>query len=62
VTMIETYAAMRAAGLQDANLGPILTALYRPALNGLSEDQGPILPLEILLKSVGDATRPRGTK
>jgi hypothetical protein len=53
VTMIETYAAMRAAGLQDANLGTVLTALYRPAMGGFSEDSGPVLPLEILLKSVG---------
>ena len=54
VTMIEAYAAMRAAGLQDANLSPILTALYRAAMTGFADDTGPVLPLEIILKSIGE--------
>ncbi len=55
-TMIETYAALRATGLQDADLGPVLAALYRPA-GVLGEEQGPVLPIEILLKSIGEAAK-----
>jgi len=57
VTMIQTFAAMRAAGLQDANLEPILAALYRPAVGASIDDGGPVLPLEILLKSMGEALK-----
>ena len=52
VTMIETYAAMRAVGLQDKDLAPILTALYRPAVTGLIDDSGPVLPIEVLMKGL----------
>ena len=54
-TMIETYAALRGAGLQPADLSPILTALYRPGVSSLNDDSGPALPLEVILKTVGDA-------
>lgn len=57
VTMIETYAAMRGAGLQDSDLTPILTALYRSAATGTGEDHGPVLPIELLLRAVGDTAR-----
>jgi hypothetical protein len=57
VTMIQTFAAMRASGLQDANLDPILAALYRPAAGVTIDDGGPVLPLEMLLKSMGNALK-----
>ena len=53
VTMIETYAALKGAGLQDKDLALVLTALYRPATTGLIDDSGPNLPIEILLKGAG---------
>ena len=54
-TMIETYAAMRGAGLQDTDLAPILSALYRPAISGLNEDMGPILPTELIIRGIAAA-------
>jgi hypothetical protein len=53
--MIETYAAMRGAGLQDNNLAPILAALYRPAATGLIDDSGPTRPIELLMRGIGEA-------
>ncbi|HKU54868.1 MAG TPA: DUF6161 domain-containing protein [Rhizomicrobium sp.] len=59
-TMIETYAAMRGAGLQDKDLGPILAALYRPAAGTLGDDHGPVLPSEAIWRTLGDiASRPK---
>lgn len=54
VTMIETYAAMRGAGLESDNLALILGALYRPASTGIIDDTGPVLPLELVLKGLGE--------
>ena len=51
-TMIETYAAMRGAGLQGTDLKPILDALYRPAIAGLSDDMGPMLPTELMVRGL----------
>ena len=53
VTMIETYAALKAMGLGSEDFSPILTALYRAAATGLVVDDGggPIFPWEALLKA-----------
>ncbi len=51
VTMIDTYNALKQAGLQDADLTPVLNALYRPGTTGLVEDGGPVLPFGILIKT-----------
>lgn len=56
VTMIETFSALQGAGLQDADLAPILSALYRPAASFLAEDSGPVLPIEVMLRTIGDAS------
>lgn len=58
VTMIETFAAMRGAGLSSGDLSLILAALYRPATSGLIPDDtsNPISPLEVLIKTVGNRT------
>jgi hypothetical protein len=59
-TMVETYAAMRGAGLQDADFAPILAALYRPGAAGPSEDHGPSLPWEIFARALGAALSKKG--
>ena len=56
VTMIETYAALVEQGLQTTDLSIVLTALYRPALTGIIDDNGPTLPIEILMKTMADAS------
>lgn len=60
VTMVETYAAMRGAGLESGDLSLVLAALYRPASTGLIEDSGPVMPLEILMKGAGEALNKTG--
>lgn len=60
VTMIETYAAMRGAGLQGGDLSPILSALYRPTNTGMVADSGPILPLEVAIKQFANARESGG--
>ncbi|HZH25710.1 MAG TPA: DUF6161 domain-containing protein [Azospirillaceae bacterium] len=50
VTMVETFAALQAAGLAGGEFGPILNALYRPAATGLIADDGPVTPLEVILR------------
>ncbi|TWA75634.1 hypothetical protein FBZ83_12361 [Azospirillum brasilense] len=50
VTMVETFAALKNAGLAGGEFGPILNALYRPASTGLVSDDGPVTPLEIVVK------------
>ncbi|WP_439598381.1 hypothetical protein [Falsiroseomonas sp.] len=57
VTMIETYSALKGGGLDSGDLTSIMTALYRPAATALVDDQGPALPLEILLRGVGDLAK-----
>ena len=54
VTMIETFAAMRGAGLEGSDFGPIFNALYRNAATGLVTDDGggPIMPIEIVSKLI----------
>ena len=54
VTMIETYTAMKGAGLSAGDLSLVLRALYRPAATGLVHDDSgtPVLPLEILVDRV----------
>ena len=54
VTMIETFSALKGAGLADtADLSPIFAALYRPAATGLVMDDGggPMSPLDVLVKA-----------
>ncbi len=58
-TMVETYAALRATGLQDANLEPVLNALYRPAISAFREDLGPAMPIDTLIRAVGNFTASR---
>ena len=53
-TMIETYAAMRGDGLQDKDLSLILAALYRPGAGNLSDDLGPVLPTEVLVRTLAE--------
>jgi hypothetical protein len=60
VTMIETYSALKQAGLETANLDQILAALYRPASTGLIADSGPVLPIEVFLKGVQKTGKPGG--
>jgi hypothetical protein len=60
-TMVETYAALRATGLQDANLEPVLTALYRPAMSAFREDLGPSLPADTLIRALGNLARSKGS-
>ena len=55
--MIETYAALKAADLDAGDLSPILTALYRTAATGLVVDDGPVLPLEVLIKGATEAVK-----
>jgi hypothetical protein len=59
VTMIETYAALQSRGLDAGDLTPILGSLFRPATTGLVDDDGPVLPTEIFLKSAADAVKPK---
>jgi hypothetical protein len=61
VTMIETYAALKGAGLDAGDLTPILNALYRTAATGLVTDDtgGPVLPTEVFIKGATEAIRPR---
>lgn len=54
VTMIDTYNALRQAGLQDADLTPILNALYKQTTRGMLKDEGPSLPIEVVLKTIAD--------
>jgi hypothetical protein len=56
VTMVETFAALKNAGLAGGEFGPILTALYRPASTGLVADDGPVTPLEIIVKEAARKT------
>ena len=58
-TMVETYAALRATGLQDANLEPVLMALYRPAISAFREDVGPSLPIDALVRALGNVATAR---
>lgn len=60
VTMIETYAALKTLGLATSDLAPILAALYRPAATGLVDDNGPVLPIEIFMKTIGETVSKAG--
>lgn len=53
-TMIDTFSALQGAGLGATELNTVLTAIYRPAAAAVSDDAGPMLPIEVMLKSLGD--------
>lgn len=61
VTMIETYSAMKGSDLSPGDISLMLSAIYRSAATGLVEDDnsGPVTPLEIAVKGIGDAMTKR---